>query len=158
MKHKRITRQDYIEYTRAHRKAFKDVEREILGKNTWRSKVHDLDKLILYRFLSPKIVSKIHRRFAWHHSRAKSRNDFIEQIIDWQCAGRTKPDKPLNAYQTLMKYRKDETDIYIPLMFQLGILTKDREMLEPDGTYSRASLTRGRVKDFETGEWKTIDL
>ena len=158
MGYKRVTKKDYIEYTKAHREAFKEVERELLGKNTWRSKVHDLDKLILYRFLSVKTVSKIHRRFAWHHGRAKSRNDFIEQIIDWQCAGRTKPDKPLNAYQTLMKYRRDETDIYIPLMFQLGILTPDRKMLEPDGTYSKASLTKCRVKDFETGEWKTVDL
>ena len=154
----RITKQDYINYTKAHRKAFKEVERGLLGKNTWRSFFHDLDKLILYRFLDVETVSKIHRKFAWHHGRAKSKNDFIEQIIDWQCAGRTKPDKPLNAYQTLMKYREDEADIYIPLMFQLGILTPERKMLEPDGTYSDLSLNNVRIKDFETGEWKTVNL
>lgn len=158
MKDIRKTKEDYINYTKAHRKAFKEVEKELLGKNTWRSFFHDLDKIILYRILDVKTVSKIHKKMSWHHKKAKTKNDFIEQIIDWQCAGRTKPDKPLNAYQTLMKYNKDKSYIYIPLMYDLGLLTKEGEMLEPDRTYSKISLTKCKVKNFETGEWMIINL
>lgn len=40
-----------IKYTMAHRKAFRKIEKEILGYNTFRSLFHDLDKVFLYIFL-----------------------------------------------------------------------------------------------------------
>ena len=56
-----------IRYTQEHRKAYKQVEKELLGHNTWRSLVHDLDKVILYNFLKFEKVKKFHRNTARHH-------------------------------------------------------------------------------------------
>ena len=36
---------DKIRYTLAHRKAFRKVEKELLGHNTIRGWLHDLDKI-----------------------------------------------------------------------------------------------------------------
>lgn len=41
---------DRITYTLKHRKAFRQVEKQLLGHNTIRSLFHDLDKVILYNF------------------------------------------------------------------------------------------------------------
>lgn len=47
----------------------------------------------------------------WNHSKhhvknnfKKSEEDLLDTVIDWECARMTKPDKPLNAYETLMKF------------------------------------------------------
>lgn len=95
-----------IRYTQAHRKAYKKIEKELLDHNTWRSYVHDLDKVILYNFLPFEKVKKFHRSTARHHENSvkKTKNDYIDMIIDWECARFTKPDKPLNAYDTLYKF------------------------------------------------------
>ena len=107
-----------INYTKAHRKAYKEVEKELLGHNTWRSLVHDLDKVILYKFFSFEKVKKFHRNTARHHKNniKKTRNDYIDMIIDWECARRTKPDKPLNAYDTLYKFYPDLENKILPIL------------------------------------------
>ena len=107
-----------IMYTKEHRKAFKRTEREILGHNTWRSLVHDLDKVILYNFLPHNKVKEIHRKNARHHDNniKKTENDYIEMIIDWECARFTKPDKPLNAYDTLYKFYPHLEKEILPLL------------------------------------------
>ena len=66
LKHKKENL-EAINYTKAHRKAYKEVEKELLGHNTWRSIVHDLDKVILYNFLEHGKVKKFHRNTARHH-------------------------------------------------------------------------------------------
>ena len=107
-----------IKYTEEHRKAFKRIEKKILGHNTWRCLVHDLDKLILYNIWPHKKVKEFHRKTARHHDNniKKNKNDYIEMIIDWECARYTKPDKPLNAYDTLYKFYPNlETEI-LPLL------------------------------------------
>ena len=39
-----------------------------------------------------------HRLHMPHHNvKAKTHSDFIQMVIDWECARYTKPDKPLNA-------------------------------------------------------------
>ena len=119
-----------IKYTKAHRKAFKKIEKEILEHNTWRSIVHDLDKVILYNILSHKKVKNFHRSTARHHVEnniKKSRNDYIEMIIDWECARYTKPDKPLNAYDTLYKWYPELENEILPLLkkFNLDHSTED---------------------------------
>lgn len=40
-----------IAYTIKHRKAFRRVEKELLGHNTLRGILHDLDKVFLYMIL-----------------------------------------------------------------------------------------------------------
>lgn len=112
-----------IRYTQAHRKAFKKIEKEILGHNTWRCLAHDLDKVILYNFLPFEKVKKFHRNTARHHDNniRKTKNDYIEMIIDWECARYTKPDKPLNAYDTLYKFYPNLEKEILPLLKQFNL-------------------------------------
>lgn len=107
-----------IKYTQAHRKSYKKIEKELLGHNTWRSYVHDIDKVILYNFLPFKKVKKFHRNTARHHDNniRKTKNDYIDMIIDWECARFTKPDKPLNAYDTLYKFYPNLEKEILPLL------------------------------------------
>lgn len=94
-----------MKYTIAHRKAFRKIEKSLLGHNTLRSLLHDLDKLILYPFFDKEKISKWHRNYSRHHvKQARTRSDFQQMVIDWECARYTKPDKPLNARETLYKY------------------------------------------------------
>ena len=112
-----------IKYTKEHRKAFKKIEKELLGHNTWRSLVHDLDKIILHNFLEHSKVKKFHTKTARHHENRikKNRNDYIEMIIDWECARFTKPDKPLNAYDTLYKFYPNMEDKILPILKEFNL-------------------------------------
>jgi len=113
-----------IKYTKEHRKAFRKVEKELLGHNTWRSLIHDIDKLILYNFLEHKKVKEFHRKTARHHVEnniKKNRNDYIEMIIDWECARYSKPDKPLNAYDTLYNIYPNLEDKILPILKEFNI-------------------------------------
>lgn len=94
-----------INYTWQHKKAFLKVEKELLGHNTLRGYLHDLDKIFLKIFLDSKTVHNIHRKYSRHHEiKAKTKGDYTQMIIDWECARFTKPDKPLNARETLYKF------------------------------------------------------
>lgn len=42
-------------------------------------------------------------------------------IIDWECARYTKPDKPLNARQTLYKYYPALIDKIEPLLKEMNL-------------------------------------
>lgn len=122
-------RLNYIQYTLRHRKEFKRVEKELLGHNTIRCLVHDLDKVILYLILGKNLTTKIYRRFAKHHIKsAKSKNDFIEMIIDWECSRFSKSDKPLNAYGTLYKFYPELEDKILPLLKELNLIMDSQEV------------------------------
>lgn len=113
-----------LKYTKEHRKAFKKIEKELLGHNTWRSIVHDIDKIILYNVWPHKKVKEFHRNTARHHVESKAKkfkNDYIEMIIDWECARYTKPDKPLNAYDTLYKIYPALEDKILPILRELKL-------------------------------------
>lgn len=113
-----------LNYTKEHRKAFKKIEKDLLGHNTWRSFVHDLDKVILYNIWPHKKVKEFHRNTARHHVESrfkKLKNDYIEMIIDWECARYTKPDKPLNAYDTLYKWYPELEKEILPILEEFNI-------------------------------------
>lgn len=97
---------EFWRYNHAHRKAVLDVERRCVGHNTLLTRMHDLDKFIMCIFLVPDdAISRIHRFLSWHHPNNKVgwfRLD--EAIFDWESARFTKPDKPLNARDTCLKY------------------------------------------------------
>lgn len=113
---------ELIEYSKKHRKAFRKVEKQLLGHNTIRSLFHDLDKVILYRFFDYKKVHNWHRKHMKHHALcAKSHSDIVQMVIDWECARYTKPDKPLNARETLDKYYPDLKDKVLPVIEELGL-------------------------------------
>ena len=112
-----------IRYSKEHRKAFKKIEKEILGHNTWRCFVHDLDKLLFYNIWPHKKVKEFHRKTARHHDNKIKKNtkDYIEMIIDWECARCTKPDKPLNAYDTLYNIYPELESIILPILKEFNI-------------------------------------
>ena len=107
---------EYCQYTYRHRQALRyliekliresDVKREMLR----RADVHDIDKIIMYQFLSRKEASKIHKATATHHmanSIPKTYFDKLEAVLDYESAGYTKPDKPFNAFDTINRFKND---------------------------------------------------
>lgn len=119
-----------IKYTWQHKIAFLQTERELLGHNTFGGYTHDLDKVLFWypaAFVFRKDKTwchKNHRRCSRHHienRKTKTRKDYINMIIDWECARRTKPDKPLNAYGTMKKYYPHLETYILPLLKELGL-------------------------------------
>ena len=109
-------------YTKAHRKAFRKVEKELTGRNTIRGYFHDIDKLFLYLFFDYNTVHNWHRKHSRHHTiKAKTHADFVHMVIDWECARYTKPDKPLNARETLKKFYPECVKEVMPVIEELGL-------------------------------------
>lgn len=116
-----------IRYSLEHRKAFLALEKKLLGKNTIRGYLHDVDKIILYHFLPTEFVHTCHQWWSKHHERrAKTHNDFVQMVIDWECARITKPDKPLDAYDTLYKFYPHMEDKILPILKELNIAHDNR--------------------------------
>ena len=90
--------------------------------------LHDFIKMINVFIFGDKIATKLHRKFSNHHARMRyiritydeglkvytkkqPYGRFIknkeEAVIDWESARFTKPDKPLDAYDTWKKYYSD---------------------------------------------------
>ena len=76
---------------------------------------HDFIKMINIALFGDCIATKLHRAFSGHHVHLYS--DGIETYrdipnkeeaaIDWESARFTKPEKPLDAYDTWLKYYYD---------------------------------------------------
>lgn len=122
----------YIKYSYTHRIAFEFVVNKLFANHQdlreellRRAKDHDMDKMYLYYLGVPKKhASNYHRATASHHmenSVVKNLYDFVEAVVDYECAGYTKADKPLNAYDTIMKYNKPNKEILISIMHGLQI-------------------------------------
>ena len=110
-----------IIYTLKHKGAFLKTERQIRKKNTFSGYLHDVDKIFLYLalWIELKTIQRIHQSYSKHHLNnklKKTNKDYINTLIDWECARFTKPDKPLNAYQTLMTLYPNYIDIFLPLI------------------------------------------
>ena len=113
---------EMIKYTLRHKKAFLNIEKNLLRKNTIRGYLHDIDKVFLYMFMNYKDAHNFHRNHSRHHSiKAKTEKDFIQMVIDWECARYTKPDKPLNARETLYKYYPDLSDKVEPILKKFNL-------------------------------------
>lgn len=120
---------EYCVYTYKHRLALKEVikNNEYLPKTTKnellkRAEVHDMDKMVMYLFWEKKKASKYHRETASHHidnDISKTNTDYLEAIFDYECAGITKPDKPLNAYNTVLKFYPKYEGILLPFLKKL---------------------------------------
>lgn len=119
--------QEYIEYTYKHRKVVIYLAKKYVKKD--KEKVlkqienHDIDKLFAYLFYNKKDVSQIHRNSSSHHQNELEKNniDYIEMVLDWESARYTKPDKPLNAYDTLYKYYPNMEEKILPILKEFGI-------------------------------------
>ena len=112
----------HIKYTMQHRKAFRIVEKQLLGRNTIRSMFHDFDKIVLYLFFPVAEVHKFHRQHSHHHViKAKTHSDFVQMVIDWECARYTKPDKPLSAKETLYQFYPEMEYKVKPILIELNL-------------------------------------
>lgn len=123
---------NYNKYTYLHRKAFvyyvnnnKYLTEEERNELLRRAKVHDMDKQTLYLFWEKEKSSKYHKKHASHHFpkdcdlSKKDYYDFLESVFDYECAALTKPDKPLNAYDTMKKYFPTLEEYLLPIMKRL---------------------------------------
>jgi len=112
-----------ISYTWKHKIAFLKVEKQLLGKNTLPGYLHDIDKILLYLLpLNKKNIRNIHRRWSRHHVESKGKKNYLEMVIDWECARFTKLDKSLNAYETMMRYYPQEKDNILPILKKLKLI------------------------------------
>lgn len=119
---------EFCKYTYLHRKAFlycvskliaKEPDRKIMFERAY---FHDIDKLIYYQYLSKDEAVLLHRSRASHHMEndlEKDYYDYLEAIIDYECAAYTKEDKPLNAYDTIMKYKPKDSEILLNILKEM---------------------------------------
>ena len=92
---------------------------------------------IFLPFLGERIINQWHQKHNKHHptyitGKNWDRNlkdpykvDWIEAIIDWECARFTKPDKPLNAQDTCLKYYPEYYEVVRPYLKKLRLLDKN---------------------------------
>ncbi len=122
----------HIKYTWEHKKAFLRVEKRMTGQISLRGLFHDCDKLVMYLFMNAQKAHKIHTsRARHHHKSAKTREDYIQMLVDWECAKFTKPDKPLDAWETLYAYYPQLEEVLKPLMLEFSL---DKNRVKPDDT------------------------
>lgn len=101
----------HIPYTWRHYIMVLKLQKKYIG--TIKYPFHDLDKLLMYiflPFLGTKTIKKIHRKNCKHHisdDKTIENLNFEEAIIDWESARYTKPDKQLNARETIEYYKKN---------------------------------------------------
>lgn len=110
-----------IKYTREHRKAFRLVEKQLLGYNTMRSLFHDLDKLGMYQYMPTTRAHNIHVKNTRHHELAQTYHDHVQSVIDYECACLTKKDKPLRAREFIYAKKQDSISLYEPILQDLGL-------------------------------------
>ena len=69
--------------------------------------------------------------------------DYVEMVLDWESARYTKPDKPLNAYDTLYKYYPTMEEKIIPILEEFEInksnLPMEENVLEYANSISEVS-------------------
>lgn len=106
-----------VAYTFRHYMAFQRLARKY---GRWYL-FHDVDKMLLYPLLGKKLTTRLHRAWSAHHCRKGIIVDKVEAAIDWECARFTKPDKPLNAFETWRKYYPN-VDMG-PTLEKLGLMT-----------------------------------
>ena len=97
-----------------HRKVLQRIAKE----KGYSFPFHDFVKMINVFIFGDKIATKLHRKFSKHHDHKYKAPDLlagvyrdipnkVEAAIDWESARFTKPEKPLNAYDTWVKYYSD---------------------------------------------------
>lgn len=113
----------HIPYSWKHYLMVMKLEKKYIGY--YKYPFHDLDKIFMYifsPFLGTKVIQKIHTRFAKHHLRKyKKHMHFDESILDWESARFTKPDKPMDAWETYQKLFTDFSDDLLPIFEKFNL-------------------------------------
>lgn len=100
----------YIRYSLRHWFA---LNRLAIHTGTWhfRFLLHDLDKVLLYCVTTKDKASAWHRQHSKHHVRDGHVDDPLQAVLDWECARFTKPDKPLDAFETWQRYYPEVREV-----------------------------------------------
>lgn len=129
-------------YTLEHKLAFLEREHYLTGRYSLSGWLHDCDKLLLYAvpWLNEKQIQRIHRRHQSHHvDYPQSKvQQLVQMYIDWDCAALTKPDKPLNAFATLIHFYRNKLPLMLPVCLAI-----DPDSVQP----AIADLDEARKKD-----------
>lgn len=150
-------------YTFLHRRAFCYVldtyfpDHPMYDDLDYRAEMHDLDKaLFLALGGDRKEASAYHRATNPHHMEGNANPtelDMVEAIIDYECAGFTKADKPLNAYDTVVQWGKPHASELIALMEDFG-MARSYENTPDDADWVEWN---GGWEPNETGMLRDID-
>lgn len=136
----------YQEYTLRHKIAFMNTFVVLQGFLTDAALKHDSDKLVLYGIMNKADASRLHRDKAKHHiPNCNTDEQYINCLVDYECARFTKADKPLNAYSTVMKYCPDMYALLSRYLDQLGINSEDTKEFNK-------MLARAGMQGFKIGE------
>ena len=154
---------EYIEYTYKHRKIVIYLANKYVKENKEETmnqiEFHDLDKLYMYLFYNKKDVSNGHRQLSSHHDNSieKTDADYVEMVLDWESARYTKPDKPLNAYDTLYKYYPEMKEKILPILKKFKIDKSGLPMEEDVLEYAK-SLSNTSIDDIKEELKHYIDV
>lgn len=153
---------EHIKYTYKHRKIVILLAQKYFKDNNKlleQVQFHDLDKLFMYLFYNKSDVSRIHRNSVAHHDNEieKTDLDYIEMVLDWESARYTKPDKPLNAYDTLCNFYPHMKDKILPILRIIGI-DKPNLLMEKDIVEFTNSLTDISLEEITTELIKSLKL
>lgn len=115
-----------VKYSIMHRDVVRLLTAKYIDDEEFLKRVyfHDMDKVLLYMQESIASSHNKHLTHISHHLEAdgkKTKDDYLETVIDWDSARYTKPDKLLNAYQTLKKFYPDFYVEVIPILKELGL-------------------------------------
>ena len=140
---------DYCKYTYAHRKMVEFLIKKYVKDEATlkvmldRARDHDLDKMTSYLFYNHEAAHDTHVANTSHHDNKikKNRYDYIEMVMDWESARYTKPDKPLNAYDTLYKYYPHLEEYILPILAEYGIDKSNLPAEEDAAEYAKKVLS-----------------
>ena len=139
-------------YTYKHRKVVKFLGKLYFHNDELMEQLnkHDLDKMYLLLFYDKKKITKFHNSMASHHDNdlLKTEIDYMEMVLDWESARYTKEDKPLNAYDTMLKYYPHLKDKVLPVLEKIGIAYSTFDKDERVVTYVE-SLGEPTLKDIK---------
>ena len=110
-------------------------------------------------FYNKKDVSNVHRQLSSHHDNSieKTDADYVEMVLDWESARYTKPDKPLNAYDTLYKYYPEMKEKILPILKKFKIDKSGLPMEEDVLEYAK-SLSNTSIDDIKEELKHYIDV
>jgi len=113
-------------YTLEHKIAYMACEYYFTGRYSLRGIFHDWEKPWMYMFpwLNEDEIQVIHRKKNPHHvdsGKFSTIPHLVEMYIDWECAAITKPDKPLNAFDTLLHFYPAHIKYMLPVCLAFNV-------------------------------------
>ena len=113
----------------------------------------------MYLFYEKEDASNIHRDLMSHHQNkiVKDKLDYMEMVLDWESARYTKPDKPLNAYDTLYRFYPGLEEHILPILKELGIDKPNLPMEEDVWEYTQ-SIVNVSKEDIKNEIIEYLDL